>query len=91
MTAVTCPRHPQGDGPRWCQDCHGVHDIGRPEPDDSLRREPPSGQKPRAVSASERAEMQRSLREVLGLLRRARDEHADWYAWVLERRDRGDA
>lgn len=19
-----CPRHPDGDGPSWCQDCHGI-------------------------------------------------------------------
>ena len=23
-----CSRHPAGDGPYWCQDCHGVHEIG---------------------------------------------------------------
>lgn len=25
---MSCPRHPAGDGPSWCQDCHGVHPIG---------------------------------------------------------------
>jgi len=28
---VTCSRHPDGAGPAWCQDCHGVHEIARPQ------------------------------------------------------------
>ena len=28
---MTCSRHPDGDGPAWCQDCHGVHEIARPK------------------------------------------------------------
>lgn len=28
-----CKRHPEGNGPYWCQDCHGVHEIETPKPE----------------------------------------------------------
>ena len=28
---MSCARHPDGDGPAWCQDCHGIHEIPRQE------------------------------------------------------------
>jgi hypothetical protein len=34
---VSCPRHPRGDGPHWCQDCHGFHEILTPEQATRLR------------------------------------------------------
>lgn len=88
MIARTCHRHRDLVGPYWCQDCHGVHDIGRPDPDARFEREPTEPSKPRQPSATELAEMQRNLRETLALLRRAREEGSEWYVWVLEQRDR---
>ena len=35
-----------------------------------------------------RAERRRNLGAVLAMLRRARDDRAEWYVWALENRDR---
>ena len=44
--------------------------------------------KPDEYQDAKREERRRHLRQVLAILRRAREDEAEWYVWVLERRDR---
>ena len=92
MNAI-CRRHLDGSGPPWCQDCHGVHEVPRPEP---VYRESRPAQLPpwylaRKLPPEEwpgREERLRILGEVLSELRAAKERKAGWYMWVLERRRR---
>jgi len=43
--------------------------------------------KPGAYKDWQAAQRAKRLREVLAMLRRARDEDAEWYRWVLSHRD----
>lgn len=92
MGAVGCRRHVDEPGPAWCQDCHGVHEIARPdvvEFEPRPRTEPPwyikEGRPPELWPG--RGRRQQLLRQLLAMLEKAREERAEWYEWALHHRD----